>query len=550
MADQNVVQAGPADSRYKSDTVIIGGGLAGIVTALGLLSAGQHVVLLDRDQESAFGGLARESFGGLLIVGSPEQRRAGVLDTPDLALADWLSFGEFGQDENAEYWPRRWAEAYVHESLGEVYRWLRQHGIRFLPLPLWVERGQYGGGNSVPRWHVTWGTGYALATTLIKHLLTHPKRQALTLCFGHKVEALEWQNGAVVGCHGVDEGHNGRRFTAMAEHVVVASGGVNGCLERVRENWHRDWSTPPPVILNGSHRFADGTLHDAVKNIGGGVDHLDRMWNYASGVHHWRPRKPDHGLSLVPPKSALWLNWRGERIGPSPLVSGFDTRDLVTQICRQERQYSWHLMNRAIAVKELAISGAEFNKSLQNRNIPGFLKDTLFGNPSLVDEVLTHCPDAVTAPSLPELVARMNALQGDDAVQLSALREEVDRYDAEIARGPRLHNDEQLRRIAHLRRWRSDKMRTCRFQPILDKKAGPLIAIRQFIISRKSLGGIRTDLASRVLDTNNQPIPGLYAVGEAAGFGGGGMNGLRGLEGTFLGGCIYTARRAARSMAT
>lgn len=537
-----------SDNQYDADVLIIGGGLAGIVTALELLNAGRRVLLLDRDQPDVFGGLARESFGGILVVGSPEQRRSRIPDTPEVALADWLSFGGFGQDDEGEYWPRKWAEAYVHDSLGDVYRWLRGHGIRFLPLPLWVERGQYGGGNSLPRWHVVWGTGQTLATTLINHLQNHPRHHALTLCFGHKVEALEWRGGTLTGCRGINVAGGGSSFTARADCVVVAAGGMNGSLDQVRQHWHRDWGKPPETILNGSHRFADGTLHDAVRQIGGAVDHQDRMWNYASGVHHWRPRKPDHGLSLVPPKSALWLNWRGERIGPEPLVSGFDTRELVTRICQQERQYSWQVLNRTIALKELAISGAEFNVSLRDRNIFGFLRDTLLGNKRLVDEMITHCPDLVIAQTLPELAARMNALQGNNEVQPELMQEAITRYDAEIARGPRLHNDEQLRRIAHLRHWRGDKMRTCHFQPILDNSALPLIAIRQFIISRKSLGGIRTDLESRVLRDDGTPIPGLYAVGEAAGFGGGGMNGLRALEGTFLGGCIYTARRAARAM--
>lgn len=533
---------------YGSDVIVIGGGLAGIVAALELLSAGRSVTLLDRDGEETFGGLAKESFGGILMVGTPEQRRAGIRDTPDLALRDWLGFGAFGQDPAAEHWPRQWAEAYVNES-AEVHRWLRDRGIRFLPLPLWVERGQYGGGNSVPRWHVTWGTGHALATTLAGLLLAHPRRAALTLRFDHRVEALTEHAGRITGCRGVATAPAEEEFTATADVVVVAAGGINGCLDRVRRHWHADWGTPPDVILNGAHRYADGTLHDAVQAIGGTVANLDRMWNYAAGVHHWRPRKPAHGLSLVPPRSALWLNWRGERIGPAPLVSGFDTRDLVTRICAQERKYSWQVMNHRIALKELAVSGAESNPSLRDRSIPRFLRDTLFGNRWLVREMMEHCPDVVVANSLPELVEKMNALQGDESVDLAAVRDAVERYDAEIARGPALHNDEQLRRIAHLRRWRGDRVRTCAFQRIADPAALPLIAIREFIVSRKSLGGIRTDLDSRVLDRDGEPVPGLYAIGEAAGFGGGGMNGLRALEGTFLGGCIHTARRAARSIA-
>jgi predicted oxidoreductase len=274
------------------------------------------------------------------------------------------------------------------------------------------------------------------------------------------------------------------------------------------------------------------------------------MWNYAAGVRHPRPRKPGHGLSLVPPRSALWLDWRGRRIGPMPLVTGFDTRDLVARVCAQERQYSWQLLNRRIALKELAVSGAEFNPSVRDKKMFAFLRDMLFGNRWLYEEMIGNCKDFVVGRNLAELADRMNALQGDDAVSLDAMRRAAESYDAQIDRGPTFHNDEQLRRIACVRRWKGDRLRTCKFQKILDPQAGPLIAIREFIISRKSLGGIQTDLESRVLDHADQPIAGLYAAGEAAGFGGGGMHGLRALEGSFLGGCILGGRIAGQAAAS
>ena len=530
--------------RIQDDVIIIGGGLAGIVASIELLSTGRRVTLLDRDSEENFGGLAKESFGGLFVVDSAEQRRAGVRDTPDLALRDWLAFGEF---HATDVWPRRWAEAYVHGCNEDVYRWLKARGIRFLPLPSWVERGQYTPGNSVPRFHMVWGTGQELTARLIDQLRNHPRRTALTVKFGYRVEALFEEAGRITGCRGMLE-HGDTPFEARGDALIVATGGINGDLDRVRRHWHADWGTPPAVLLNGSHRYADGTLHDATRAVGGQLTNLDRMWNYAAGVHHWRPRKPQHGLSLVPPRSALWLNWRGERIGPQPLVTGFDTRELVTRICREERQYSWQVLNRTIALKELAVSGAEFNPSIRDKHAFAFTRELLFGNHRLVDELTRECPDFVVAQTLPELVDKMNALQGDTAVGLDAVREAVRRYDDQIERGTHLHDDEQLRRIADVRRWRPDRLRTCRFQKIVDADAMPLIAIREFIVSRKSLGGIQTDLECRVLDAAGAAIPGLYAIGEAAGFGGGGMNGLRALEGTFLGGCIYSARRAARAI--
>lgn len=529
---------------YKSDVVVIGGGLAGICAALELLDAGKSVAILDRDGEENFGGLARESFGGIFVVGSREQQRAGIRDTPDLAFADWCAFAEFGA---GDHWPRRWAEAYVQRCHAEVYLWLKANGIGFFPVPHWVERGQWSPGNSVPRFHIVWGSGRELALALIARLRNHPNAAKLAVHFGHRVEGFTTLMGAISGCSGALES-GGEPFEAFGEAIVVATGGINGSLEKVRQHWHADWRTPPQTILNGSHRYADGTLHDAVGRIGGNLTHLDKMWDYAAGVHHWKPRKPDHGLSIVPPRSALWLDWQGRRFQP-PLVTGFDTRDLVTRVCATERQYSWQLLNRRIALKELAVSGAEFNPSIRDKSKLGFLRDLLFGNRWLVDEMLANCRDFVVAASLPDLVAKMNALQEDDAVDLAAVTDAVLRYDAQIERGPTFHNDEQLRRIAYLRNWKGDRIRTCKFQKILDPNALPLIAIREFIVSRKSLGGIQTDLQGRVLDTGGNPIPRLYAAGEATGFGGGGMHGLRALEGTFLGGCVLSGRIAGQSIA-
>jgi predicted oxidoreductase len=367
----------------------------------------------------------------------------------------------------------------------------------------------------------------------------------LELRFGHRVDSLVTTNGRVTGCRGGLEG-SAQEFEAHAESVIIASGGINGDIARVKQHWHADWGRPPETILNGSHKYADGRLHDAAATLGANITHLDWQWNYAAGVHHWQPRKPAHGLSLVPPKSALWLNWRGERIGPMPLVTGFDTHDLVAQICRQERAYSWQLLNRRIMLKELAISGGEFNPSFRRKKRLAVARDMLLGNHWLYDQMTRLCPDVVVAPTVSELVEKMNALAGDGSVDRAAVETAARNYDAIIDLGPRFHVDEQLRRIEFARRWIGDRLRTCKFQKILEPSAGPLIAIREFIISRKSMGGLQTDLECRVLDAAGQPIPGLYAAGESAGFGGGGMNGKRGLEGTFLGGCLLGGRIAGR----
>jgi uncharacterized protein len=294
----------------RCDVLIVGAGIAGIATALDLLDGDKHILLLDRDEEAAFGGLARESFGGMFFVDSPTQRRQGIRDSTELALRDWFSFAEFGADDR---WPKAWAKAYVQRCTEDVYRWVSRHGVSFLPVVNWVERGEFRPGNSLPRFHVAWGTGRGIADALIAALRRHPNAPKLTIRFDQRVERLLVRAGRINGAAGVDE-KSGVPFEVDAENVVVAAGGINGGdLSRVRQNWHRDWGQPPEVLLSGSHRFADGRLHDAAVAVGGVVTNLDRMWNYAAGVHHPRPRKPMHGLSLVPPRSALWLNWRGIR---------------------------------------------------------------------------------------------------------------------------------------------------------------------------------------------------------------------------------------------
>lgn len=519
--------------RQADAVVVIGGGIAGIVAALELIERGRRVILLDRDVESALGGLAKESFGGLLFVDTPIQRRHGIRDSTELALADWLRFGELTRMDG---WPYVWAEAYVGNNRRDVFEWLRGQGVRFLPMPQWVERD----GNSVPRWHIVWGTGQALTNRLVDRLLQHPRRRLLTLLFGHRVERLLIEDGRVNGCAGARE-HDGTPFEVRGHDVLVASGGINGSLAQVRRYWPREWGSPPPELLNGAHRFADGLLHGAVARVGGQITHLDRMWNYAAGVRHWLPRKPHHGLSLVPPRGALWLDASGHRFEP-PLLAGRDTSAQVARVA-DAGGTSWQILNRRIALKELAVSGAEFNPSIREQKPLAFLRDMLFGNRWLVDTLLENCPDFVYADSVPELVRRMNALAGTHAVEPETVASALAAWDDAVARQDM--DDAQVANIATARQWKGDRMRTAKFVSILDPACGPLIAIRERIISRKSLGGIVTDLHGRVLDNFGIPIDGLHAAGEATGFGGGGMNGRRALEGTFLGGCIYSARRAA-----
>lgn len=526
----------------RTEVLIVGAGLAGAATALELLARGRRVVMVDAGPRPRFGGEANDAFGGMLLIGTREQRRARIHDSPELLFADWARAARFA---SGDVWGRRWAQAYAEHCTADVYDWLRALGVRFMPMVQWVERGNFGDGNSLPRYHIAWGCGAGIAGAVIARLQAYAPPRFAAL-FDHRVTGLERTAGRVGGCRG--DGPDGA-FRIEAEHVVVCSGGINGNLAKVRAHWDVDAYGPPPAeLLAGAHPAADGSMHDAVADAGGAVVRLGQMWNYAAGVAHPAPRFPQHGLSLVPPRSALWLDARGRRIGPHPLVTGFDTHDLCARIGRLPGQSSWQVMNFRIAARELAVSGTEANPLIRDHRFLRLVYQTLTGNRKLVRWLLDACPDAVSAPTLDALAVKMDAV-GGHTIDRAGMRGDIEAYDAQIARGPALWNDDQLRRIAQLRRWRPDRMRTCRFQRILEPAAGPLIAIRERLISRKTMGGMLTDLDARVLGADGAPIPGLYAAGEAAGFGGGGICGVRSLEGTFLSNCVFNGRRAARAIA-
>ena len=528
--------------KEKVDVVIVGAGLAGLATALDLLDSTIRIVILDRNGPQRLGGLAKESFGGIFFVGSPQQKRTGIKDHADLAFNDWMQFGEI---EPSDVLARQWAETYVNSSIPKIYSWLRKKGVSFFPVVHWVERGLFRPGNSVPRFHMVWGTGYGLIDALVKQLKNHPNANNLEIRYHHRVDTILGNDRAVEGVSGVNE-ESAEPFEIWSSRIVIGTGGIGGSISEVRKNWF--WPKVPETILNGTHPSADGTMHQATRKVGGQVVNLEKMWLYAAGVHHPRPDFEGHGLSLVPPKSALWVNATGKRLGPVPLVAGFDTRYMVEQTTQQEYSHTWQILNRKIANKELAVSGSEFNEAIRDKKLIGFLKNVLFGNPGLVADLTQNCQDFVVAGSLPELVDKMNRLTKKALVDLDLLQHEIDDYDNQIRRGKKFHNDDQLRRIAQLRSYRGDRVRTCNFQAINEAGAMPLMAIRLFPLSRKTLGGIRTDLNSRVLNQEGNAIGGLYAVGEAAGFGGGGIHGIRALEGTFLGSCILTGRHAAEAI--
>jgi predicted oxidoreductase len=532
----------------RADVVVVGAGIAGLVTTLELLEQGSgRVLLLDRCAPHEVGGLAREAFGGMFMVDTREQRFSGIEDTFELALEDWLRVAEF---EPTDRWPRAWAEEYVARARDEVGGWLKHYGVRFFPVVNWAERGVYGDGNSVPRFHLTWGCGKALVDAVWGAIGRHARRPQLEVLFRTRVTELLMDGDRVSGCRITSEdAPDGTVSEVVAPVVVIAAGGVGGNLEIVRRNWPAELGQPPNEILMGSHYYADGAMHEEAQRIGANVTHISRMWNYADAVRHPRPRRPLHGLKLIPPRSGLVLDPTGKRYGPIPLMPTFDAHYALKRMCEDPRGYYWMICNWKIAQRELDVSGSEHNPQIREKRPARFLLSVLLGKPTLVRYFVEHCPDFVSASSLAELADRMRALAGDGALDPELMRREVTSYDATIARGRPLFNDDQLRRIDSMRQWRGDRLRTAKFQPIVDQGAMPLIAIRMTVMARKSLGGIQTDLSSQVLRPNGDPIGGLYAAGEAAGFGGGGMHGRRSLEGTFLGGCVFSARIAAQAIA-
>lgn len=531
----------------KYENIIVGGGLAGISAAIELLDNNKKVLIIERDLEENFGGLAKRSFGGILFSGTPQQKRAGIKDSASLLYEDWLRYGEFTETDSLR---AKWAKFYSDHSISIIYNWLIHKKVTFLPVVNWPERGMYVKGNSVPRWHITWGTGYDLSNKVVKYLLNHPNKENLEIKFQHKVESIRIENKRVVGVEVLDESTK-ERMSITSENVVIASGGITGGnLEMVKKNWNSNYSTPPETLLNGSHKYADGALHLDLEQKGIHSTNLNKQWHYAAGIPTPNPEtgKFRDGLSLVPPRSSIWVDSTGKRFQP-PLVPYTDTLYFVENILKTKDQYSWSIMNWKIAIKELAVSGSEYMTAFRNRNKLTLIKEVLFGNKALVNRLIKESDHFVVADTIEELVKKMNQQCNNNLVNLEILKRDLQDYDDEIDRGKSYFNDEQLRRLINFRMYRGDKIRTSKFQKILDSKAGPLIAVKQYILSRKSLGGIPTNLNSQVIDKEGNIISGLYAVGESAGFGGGGIHGSRSLEGTFLGSCILTGRVAGANIA-
>jgi len=544
-----------------ADVIIVGAGLAGLVAAEELAEAGKKVIIVEQEGEQSLGGQAFWSLGGLFLVNSPEQRRLGIRDSHELALADWM--GTAGFDREEDHWPRRWAEAYVAFAAGEKRAWLRERGVRLFPIVGWAERGGHnaiGHGNSVPRFHIAWGTGPGVVAPLIARVRSAVDKKLVTFKFRHRVNALTKTGGAIGGVRGeilepsvVARGKKSSRqivgeFAFQAQAVIVSSGGIGANHDLVRENWPMRLGEAPKHMITGVPDHVDGRMLAIAESAGGRLINQDRMWHYVEGIKNWSPIWTNHAIRILPGPSSLWLDARGRRL-PVPLYPGFDTLGTLAHLRRTGFDHSWFVLTRGIIEKEFALSGSEQNPDLTGKSWIKVLGRVTASVPAPIKRFMDKGEDFIVEQELSRLVDRMNALVGEPLLSLAQVEHEI------RARDQQLNNpfckDMQIIAIRGARQYWGDKViRTAKLHKLLDPQAGPLIAVRLHILTRKSLGGLQTDLQSRVLGAAGEPVPGLYAAGEVAGFGGGGVHGYAALEGTFLGGCIFSGRAAGRAAAT
>ncbi|MEV3902759.1 FAD-binding dehydrogenase [Mycobacterium sp. NPDC050551] len=541
-----------------ADVIVVGAGLAGLVAACELVERGRRVLIVDQENAANVGGQAYWSFGGLFFVDSPEQRRLGIRDSYELALQDWL--GSAGFDRPEDHWPRQWAHAYVDFAAGEKRSWLRTRGLQTFPLVGWAERGGYGAtghGNSVPRFHVTWGTGPAIVEVFERRLRAAPG--TVRFAHRHRVDGLIVEDGAVTGVRGaVLEPSTAVRgapssrttvgeFEFRASAVIVSSGGIGGNHDLVRKNWPPRMGRVPEQLISGVPAHVDGRMIGITETAGARVINADRMWHYTEGITNYDPIWPLHGIRILPGPSSLWLDANGKRL-PVPLYPGFDTLGTLEHICTTGQDYTWFILNARIIEKEFALSGQEQNPDLTGRSVRQVLARVRPGAPAPVQAFVDRGVDFVSANSLQELVAGMNDVPAVVPLDYDTVAAEVTARDREVEN--RFTKDSQITAIRGARAYLGDRFsRVVAPHRLTDPKAGPLIAVKLHILTRKSLGGLETDLDSRVLTADGSAYPGLYAAGEAAGFGGGGVHGYRSLEGTFLGGCIFSGRAAGRGAA-
>jgi uncharacterized protein len=543
-----------------ADVIVVGAGLAGLVATAELATAGRRVIVLDQEPEASLGGQAFWSFGGIFLVDSPEQRRLRIRDSHALAWQDWLGSAGFDRDE--DLWPRRWAEAYLDFASSEKRAWLHERGVRFFPVVGWAERGGYhasGPGNTVPRFHITWGTGPGIVEPFVRSMREAEQAGKVSLRFRHRVTELLTNGGAVEGVRGevlapsgVARGVASSRevvgdFELRAQAVVVASGGIGANHEMVRRNWPERLGAPPRRMLSGVPDYVDGRMLGVAEAAGARLINRDRMWHYTEGIENWSPIWSRHGIRILPGPSSVWLDALGRRL-PPPLFPGFDTLGTLAHLGRTGYDHSWFILTRRIIEKEFALSGSEQNPDLTGRNARQVLGRVRGGAPAPVQAFLDHGADFIVEREIGALVRRMNALIGQPLLDPVGVEQEIRARDRDLDNG--FGKDQQVAAILRARRYLGDRLiRVAPPHRLLDPAAGPLIAVRLNILTRKTLGGLETDLEGRVLGSDGEPLGGLYAAGEAAGFGGGGMHGYRALEGTFLGGCIFSGRTAGRAAA-
>ena len=542
--------------------IVVGAGLAGLVAATEAAERGLRVCVVDQEGERNLGGQAFWSLGGLFFIDSPEQRRMRVRDSLDLARQDW--FGSAGFDRPEDHWPRRWAEAYLDFAAGEKREWLHRMGMRWFPVVGWAERGgglADGHGNSVPRFHVTWGTGPGVLAPFVKKAKLIAADGRLSFRFRHRVDRLDIADGRVTGVSGavlasdpVQRGEESSReeqgeFSLSAAAVIVSSGGIGGNQELVRRNWPVErLGQPPQNMVCGVPAHVDGRMIAITEAAGGGVINRDRMWHYTEGVKNHDPIWPGHGIRILPGPSSFWCDANGDRLH-APAMPGFDTLGTLKMLGERGSGYSWFILTKAIIKKEFALSGSEQNPDLTGKNMRLLLKRLGKEPPGPVRAFMERGEDFAVRDTLEELVPAMNAIAGNDRLDTNHIRRQIEARDREIDNG--FSKDTQVTAIHGARRYLGDRlMRTAKPHRLLDPAMGPLIAVRLHVLTRKTLGGLHTDLEARVLDAGGEPVPGLYAAGEVAGFGGGGMHGYNALEGTFLGGCLFSGRVAGRSVLT
>ncbi|WP_024873881.1 FAD-binding dehydrogenase [Saccharomonospora piscinae] len=551
-----------------ADVIIVGGGLSGLVAAHELTSRGRTVALVDQESPANLGGQAYWSFGGLFLVDSPEQRRLGVKDSADLAWNDWQGSAQFDRLDDEDTWAARWARAYVDFAAGEKRSWLHQHGITFTPMVGWAERGDLradGHGNSVPRFHIAWGTGTGVVAPFVRSAQRAAEARLLTFHHRHQVDDLVVQNGTVTGVRGTvladDPAPRGvastrepvGSFELTAQAVIIASGGIGANHDLVRRHWPDRLGTAPRHMITGVPAYVDGRMLDISAAAGARLVNRDRMWHYTEGIQNWNPVWPDHAIRILPGPSALWFDALGRRL-PQPCLPGYDTlgtlRHLRTTADLAEHDHSWFVLTQKIIEKEFALSGSEQNPDLTSGNRRAVLRERVLsrGATGPVEAFKNRGADFVVAGTLDELVTKMNALTDEPLLDPALLRRQIEARDLQLANP--YSKDTQVQGIRNSRRFLGDKLsRTATPHRILDPDAGPLIGVKLHVLTRKTLGGIQTDLDSRALGTDGEPLSGLYAAGEAAGFGGGGVHGYNALEGTFLGGCLFSGRQAGRHAA-